>query len=162
MLVLGMHDWKGYFENGFNHLQKGGWIEVQEVQLTWYSDASPSPSPKNAPFLHLGHLVTDSARKAGIDGRASDKFKGMLESAGFVDVKEVITRWPAGDWGVDEKEKLIGRMEQANLEAGLHGISVGALTKHGGFTAEEADKLVDAANKDMAEDPADKRYCVHM
>ena len=90
--------------------------------------------------------------------RASDKFKSILESAGFLDVKEVITRWPAGDWGADEKEKLIGRMDQANLEAGLHGISVGALTKHGGFTAEEADRLVHEAIKDIAEDPADKRY----
>ena len=64
--------------------------------MTFYSDTSPPPSP-NAPFLRLGHLITDSLRKAGIDGRASSKLKSMLESAGFVDVKEIVTRWPVGD-----------------------------------------------------------------
>ena len=161
MLCLGMHDWNAYFENCFEYLQKGGWIEVQEVQVTFYSDASPPPSP-NAPFLRLGHLITDSLRKAGIDGRASSKFKSMLESAGFVDVKEIVTRWPVGDWSEDEKEKLIGRMEQKNLENLLHGMSVGALTKHGGFTVEEVQDLVDEVKQDIAEDQADKRYYVAM
>ena len=37
-------------------------------------------------------------------------------------------------------------------------MSAGALTKHGGFTTEEAEKLVDEAKKDVAEDQADKPY----
>ena len=161
MLCLGMHDWKGYFENCFEHLEKGGWVEVQEVHMTLYSDASPPP-PQDAPYLYLGHLVTDSLRKAGIDGSVSYRFKSMLERVGFVDVKELLTRWPVGDWSNDENEKLIGRMQQKNLENGLHGMSLGALTKHGGFTTEEAEKLVDEAKKDMAVDQADKRYYVAM
>ena len=86
----------------------------------------------------------------------------MLESAGFVDVKEIVTRWPVGDWSEDEKEKLIGRMEQKNLENMLHGMSVGALTKHGGLTAEEVQNLVDEVKQDIAENQADKRYYVAM
>ena len=119
------------------------WRKVlrQEVQVTLYSDASP-PSP-NAPFLCLGHLITDSVRKVGIDGRASSKFKSMLKWTGLVDVKEIVTRWPVGVWGDDEKEKLIGRMEQKNLENMLHGMSVGVLTMYGGLTAEEVRILVD-------------------
>ena len=161
MLCLGMHDWNAYFENCFEYLQKGGWVEVQEVQVTFYSDASPPPSQR-APFLRFGHLITDSVRKAGIDGRASCKFKGMLERIGFVDVKEIVTRWPVGDWSEDEKEKLIGRMEQTNLENMMHGMSVGALTKYGGLTAEEVKILVDEAKQDIAENQADKRYYVAM
>ena len=161
MLCLGMHDWDAYFVHFLEYLQKGGWVEVQEVQVTFYSDASPPPSP-NAPFLRLGHLITHSLRKAGIDGRASSKFKSMLESAGFVDVKEIVTRWPVGDWGEDEKEKLIGRMEQRNLGNMLHGMSVGALTKHGGLTAGEVQKLVDEVKQDIAENQANKRYYVAM
>ena len=161
MLCLGMHDWEAYFKNCFEHLKKGGWVEMQEVHMTMYSDASP-PRSQDTPLLHLGYLVTDSLWKAGIDGIASYKFKGMLELVGFVDVKELLTRWPVGDWSHDEREKLIGRMQQKNLENGLHGMSLGALTKHGGFTIEEAEKLVDEAKKDMAEDQADKRYYVAM
>lgn len=161
MLCLGMHDWNAYFDNCFKYLHKDGWIEVQEVQLIFHSDASPPPSP-NAQFLRLGHLLTDSLRKAGIDGRASSEFKSMLESAGFVDVKEIVTRWPVGDWSEDEKEKLIGRMEQKNVENLLHGMSVGALTKHGGLTAEEVQDLVDEVKQDIAENQADKRYYVAM
>ena len=161
MLCLGMHDWKGYFENCFEHLQTGGWAEVQEVQVTFYSDASPTPS-QNMPFLRLGHLITNSVRKAGIDGKASSNFKSMMINTGFVDVKEIVTRWPVGEWSEDAKEKLIGSMEQTNLENGLHGLSVGALTKHGGLTVEEAENLVEEAKKDIAEDQADKRYYVAM
>ena len=79
-------------------------------QVTFYSNASPPPS-QCAPFLRFGYLITDSVRKAVIDGRASCKFKSVLESAGFVDVKETVTRWPVDEWGEDEKEKLIGRLE---------------------------------------------------
>ena len=56
----------------------------------------------------------------------------------------------------------MGRMQQKNMENGLHGMSLGALTKHGGFATEEAEKLVDEAKKDMAENQADKRYHVAM
>ena len=146
MLCLGMHDWELYFKNCFEHLEKGGWVEIQEVHMTTYSDASPPP-PKDAPFLHLGHLVTNSLRKAGVDGSASYKFKSMLERVDFVDVKELLTRWPVGDWSNDENEKLIGRMQQKNLEIGLHGMSLSALTKHGGFTTEEAEKWLTRPRK---------------
>ena len=129
--------------------------------MTVYSDASPPP-PQDAPLLLLGHLVTDSLRKAGIDGSASYEFKSMLERVGFVDVKELLTRWPVGDWSNDKKEKLTGRMHQKNLENGLHGMSLSVLTKHGGFTTEEAEKLVDEAKKDMVDDQADKRYYAAM
>ena len=159
MLCLGMYDWNAYFVNCLEYLQKGGWVEGQEVQVTFYSDASPPLSP-NAPFLRLGHLITESLRKAGIDGRASSEFKSMLESAGFVDVKEIVTRWPVGDWSEDEKEKLIGRMEQKNLGNMLHGMSVGALTKYGGLTAEEVQNSVDEVQQDIAKNQADKRYYV--
>ena len=33
MLCLGMHDWKGYFKNCFEHLEKGGWVKMQEVHM---------------------------------------------------------------------------------------------------------------------------------
>ena len=161
LLCLGMHDWERYFKNCLEYLEQGGWVEIQEIQTTWYSDAS-SPSSQDGPFLRLGHLLTDSLQKEGIDGRASNGFKSMLESAGFVGVKEILTRWPVGDWSEDEREKLIGRMERENLENGLHGISLRALTKHGGLTAEEAERLVDEAKSDIAEDQADKRYYVPM
>ena len=75
----------------------------------------------------------------------------MVESAGFVDVKEIVTRWPVGVWGEDEKEKLIGRMEQKNLENMLHGMCVGALTKYGGLTAEDVKIFVDEVKHDRAE-----------
>ena len=101
-------------------------------------------------------------RKAGIDGRASCKFKSMLERTGFVDVKLIVTRWPVDNLGEDEKEKLIGRMEQKNLENMLHGMSVGALTKYGGLTAEKVKILVDEVKQEIAENQADKRYYVAM
>ena len=48
--------------------------------------------------------------------------------------------------------KSIGRIQQKNMENGLHGMNLGAWTKHGGFvTTEEAEK-------DMAESQADQRY----
>ena len=91
MLCLGMHGWNAYFGNRFEYLQEGGWVEVQEVKVTFYSDSSPPPSQR-APFLRFGHLITESMRKAGFDGRASSKFKSMLKKTGFVDVKENVTR----------------------------------------------------------------------
>ena len=99
-----MHDWEGYFKNCIEQIEKGGWVEIEEVHMTLYIDASPPP-PQDAPYLHLGHLVTDS----------SYKLKSMLERVSFVDVKELLTRWPVGDWSDDEREKLIGRMHQTNL-----------------------------------------------
>ena len=42
--------------------------------MTLYSETSPPP-PQDAPFLHLGNLVTKPLRKAGVDGSVSYKFK---------------------------------------------------------------------------------------
>ena len=150
-----------HFKNYLEHWEKGAWVKMQEVHMTLSSDCSPPP-PQDAPYLYLGDLLTDSPLKARVNGSVSYRYKSMLEGIGFVDVEETLTRCLVGYRSNDEKEKLIGRMQQKNMENGLHGLSLGALTKHGGFTTEEADKLADEAKKDMAKNQADKRYYVAM
>ena len=85
--------------------------------MTLYSDASPPP-PQDAPYLYLGHLFTDSLRKAGVDGSVSYEFKSMLERIGFVDVKEPLTRWLVGDRSNDEKEKLWAECSKRTWKTG--------------------------------------------
>ena len=85
-----------------------------------------------------------------------------LTAEPHVNSRACVTRWLVDHWGKDEKEKLIGRIQQKNLENMLHGMSVVALTKYGGLTAEEAKILVDEVKQDITDNQAHKRYYVAM
>ncbi|KAL8829601.1 MAG: hypothetical protein Q9191_001928 [Dirinaria sp. TL-2023a] len=158
MLVQGLHDWHKYFRRCYDYLKPGGWVEAHEVQYPM-SSANPSVS-SDAPFLRWSHLIHEGLAKGEVDGGAANSFSNYLHQVGFKNVTEERVPWAVGPWMEEEKGKMIGAMEQANLQDGLEGMTVGVFTKNLGWTSQQAKDLVAEVKRDIS-DP-DKKYIVHM
>lgn len=74
-------------------------------------------------------------------------YKERMEKAGFVDVVEVIQKWPQNSWAKNPELKEIGMWTMVNMLQGLHGLTMAPLTRGLGWSMEEVERfLVDVRN----------------
>ncbi|KAK8228817.1 S-adenosyl-L-methionine-dependent methyltransferase [Phyllosticta capitalensis] len=147
MLILGMHDWRRFFEQAWQHLAPGGWVEVQDVCLPVRCD-DDSVGPDD-PLATWSHLVREAAGKGGIDTEAGTKFGGMLSEQGFINIKEECIKWAIGSWPRGKKQKQIGVWTLENLSQGLQGISLALFTRQLGWSREEVELFLVDVRKDI-------------
>ncbi|SMR61229.1 unnamed protein product [Zymoseptoria tritici ST99CH_3D1] len=103
MLVYGMTDWREYIAQAKSLLAPGGYLELQELDVSRFWDADQNPLPRDAyaigmelEFMRQG-LVVDIA----------PKLAGLLRNAGFVNVEVKEFRWMFGEWpGHPETENI--------------------------------------------------------
>jgi SAM-dependent methyltransferase len=154
MLMMGIHDWPRYFEQAWNNLKPGGWIEVQEPQfpIGYYDDGNVT---KDSPLLVWSTHIAEAAAKDNIDTMVTTKFKSMLEKRGFVNVREQCIRWPTAPWPKGKREKTLGLMTYDNTKIFLQA-TVALFTKRLGWTKEDVDKFTVEVEKDM--DDKKKHY----
>lgn len=55
-----------------------------------------------------GQLMLEASLKLGLPLNSAVTVKQVLENAGYVDVVEVIYKWPMNSWPADKKMKEIG------------------------------------------------------
>ena len=104
-LTLGIHDWPRFFQQCWDSLEPGGWLETNETQFP--PGRADGEEAKPSAFLKWGEHVYESAALAGIDGRASEKFTQQLEAIGFVNVEQVDVQWPVKPLAKGSKKKLM-------------------------------------------------------
>ncbi|KAF4958037.1 hypothetical protein FSARC_11123 [Fusarium sarcochroum] len=98
-----------FFEQALQHLKPGGYIEMQAVDATFWSDDGTDEKAVNAQ-LWLKTLIEGSA-KFGKPLDVAPSWKAKLEAAGFVDIQEEIRKVPIGTWPKDPKLKEIGKFQ---------------------------------------------------
>lgn len=136
------------FQKAFASLIPGGYLEMQD----------PAPPIRafdstldNSALLRAASLLLTATKKAGIDITAPQRYKTMMESAGFVDVKEVVVDWPIGTWAKGEYHKKIGAWFRRDMKVGVEGILMGLCTRVLGMRREEVLDLVGELKKEMGD-----------
>lgn len=97
---------------------------------------------------------------SGRDMNASGKHKERMISAGFEDVHEVVFKWPVGPWPEGEEMKELGRWSRVNTLEALEGLTMGPLTRHLGWTAEEVKVLCAKARADIRNSAIHSYFCM--
>ncbi|KAF2402714.1 S-adenosyl-L-methionine-dependent methyltransferase [Trichodelitschia bisporula] len=113
MLTLGIHNWPRYFQQTWNWLKPGGWMEVQEVVFPVCHEGDVDAE---APMLKWSQYVRDAAAADNIDTQASTKFRKYLEDQGFVNIHWRPVKWPVGAWSEKEHEKRLGKLVDENTD----------------------------------------------
>ncbi|KAK4548745.1 hypothetical protein LTR36_008518 [Oleoguttula mirabilis] len=147
MLTLGMHDWPRFFQQCWNHLEPGGWLETGEVQFP--PKRADGEEAKESPFIRWGEHAYEASANAGIDMRASEKFSNQLEALGFVNVEREEVQWPNGPWAKGRKNKLMGRLVYQNTLDAIPAVAIALFTRRLGWTKEQVDAYTAECIKDV-------------
>lgn len=105
--------------------------------------------PENSQIMELYNVLAEVGRKVGIDLAVAQKFKAMMENAGFKDVTEKVFDLPLGDWPEDRRLKEVGMFQRFQMVEGIHGIAFGLLTRIAGWRPERVEAFLAGVRREM-------------
>ena len=102
-------------------------MEIQELDPYLRSDdRSDEMSPHHKEYINL---ILQASKDYGKPVPRHTDFKGWMEEAGFVDIREHFFKIPVNSWPKDKRLKEIGKYQCLNYSEGLEGISIGLFTR---------------------------------
>jgi len=146
MMTSSFSDYPRFFQQCFEHLQPGAYLEMQDCEF---------PPVSQDGTLHEKTALWDWGQKIvkGVEmiGKelATKKYKQYMLDAGFVDVVEVPYVWPQNTWPKDEKLKELGRWNLANSLDGLEGYTMAIMTRVHGMSPEAVQLMMANVRNDM-------------
>jgi len=140
MLLGAFTDFKDIIRKSFYHLKPGGWMESQEVMTTPYCD--DDTIPRDWPFMEWTRYSDKAAMEFGRPLRIANRLKKWYNEAGFVDVREEVFKLPINPWPDDKDLKVLGKVSEENLLAGLSGFSMAPFSRNLEWTKEEIEVFI--------------------
>ncbi|KAJ5923738.1 S-adenosyl-L-methionine-dependent methyltransferase [Penicillium verhagenii] len=120
--MLGSFDWDGWatlYNNCYENLEPGGWIEQFEFNIQVFSDDKSLPQDTIlSQWADIWHPVSE---RAGRPFQVQDKMRSSLEKAGFVEIQEKVYKVPVGPWARDPVLKELGLLHNQHWATGLEG-----------------------------------------
>ncbi|WQF79128.1 Putative S-adenosyl-L-methionine-dependent methyltransferase superfamily [Colletotrichum destructivum] len=140
-------DWDKLLAQAYRCLKPGGWIELQEMKWNFNCDDETMP-PTYAVTKMMKH-IWEGLNKFGIEADVADTNPQRLKDAGFVNQVHDVQKVPVGEWPKREDLRMIGAYCKAVIYDGLHGITVGPLTRGLGWSSEEVEVFLIDVRKDL-------------
>ncbi|KAF1991871.1 S-adenosyl-L-methionine-dependent methyltransferase [Aulographum hederae CBS 113979] len=147
MIIVGIKAWPAFFARAFDALKPGGWLEIQDLQFPFRCDDG-SAGPES-PFMKWSDHMMAGAAAVGVDLCAGARFEEWLKEAGFVDVAVQRFAWPVGRWPRDEKMKEWGMWCQMNFLEGVHGFTMGFVSRGLKWSKEEIEVFLADVRKQV-------------
>ena len=114
LLLASVSDYPKLFRQAFQHMKPGGYMEIHEVDPGQCCDDGTVTEDSSS--VRWSQLFYEGCKKAGRPIPPIGSYKVMMESAGFVDIKELILKRPSNNWPKDKNLKRIGMVSYlANL-----------------------------------------------
>ncbi|KAJ5492785.1 hypothetical protein N7539_001531, partial [Penicillium diatomitis] len=143
-------EWRDLYQQCFENLVPGGWIEQMEFDVRVRSD--DASLPPNSVLAGWGETFISCAARAGRPLTTQETMRASIESVGFVDVHERLYKVPLGPWPKDQLLKEVGLLNLEHWKAGLEGNAMWLLTKFGAphpWTKDEVELYLMEARKDL-------------
>jgi len=120
MHVASIKNWEKFFNQDYQNLNPGGYIELQDMNfLPRCDDGTASP---DSPIMQWSRYLIEATRNLGIDVEVSNSFPGLLAEAGFRDIKGETHTWPVKSWPKDKSMKKLGLWMMENFLKGVQGL----------------------------------------
>lgn len=120
-------DWPAFYNEVFEHLKPGGWLEQLEMSIVFRSDDGTVTD--DHVFSVWSRTFIEAGEKFGKTFRIADLARGYIEHAGFVQVVEKKFKLPVGGWSSDPKYKELGQWNLIHCEKGIEGWAMALLTR---------------------------------
>lgn len=171
-------DWPRLLRQGYRHLRPGGWIELQEFEVTLRSDDdSLRLAPTLREFLGRLHAASETFQRPM---NIAEGHRQRLVEAGFEDVRDEVYKvraWtpgldciettthhsrffqvPSSGWSEDPVQKQIGRYNLCSLLMAVESYSLALFTRVLGWSNNETQVFLAGVRRDL-KNPEVHTYC---
>ncbi|KIV81498.1 hypothetical protein, variant [Exophiala sideris] len=136
-----IRDWPELLRQAYIHLKPGGRIELSEGRPHMCCDDN-TYSEQSATYRWVSEFYKIS-RGAGLEFDMFPQYAGLLQEAGFGDIKTHEEPTPIGTWPKNKRLKQIGLFfELQFLEGAVDGYSLALFTRLGGWSEAETQVLL--------------------
>jgi 2-polyprenyl-3-methyl-5-hydroxy-6-metoxy-1,4-benzoquinol methylase len=125
-------DWPAFIRRCAEHLNPGGWVEMQEFHMPVLSD---DPEGDKSKYTEWSHLTVTAVKKMNLDFQGGKHAADLYRENGLEDVTAEDFKMYAGPWDHTSEETIeLGKMGQANLARAVRNMepSMYALVMPGG------------------------------
>lgn len=126
-LVGSVGDWPFLYQQAFQHMKPGGYIE--QVEWSPHIRSIDGTLCSNPVLRQWTDRIIDFGTRTGKTWEIADNMGGLIREAGFVDVVEKRFKWPVGPWSSDQRMKDIGRWNLLNWDEGMEGWVLASYTR---------------------------------
>ncbi|KAF5716199.1 methyltransferase [Fusarium globosum] len=106
MMTGSIGDFPKFFAQSFNALSPGGWVECQDI--TFPPQCDDDTLKKDSYIEQWSSLMIEATNKFGRTAESAKFYKQQMIDAGFVNVTEVVYKWPSNKWPADPYYKELG------------------------------------------------------
>lgn len=139
-------DGQRLFQQAYDALEPGGWLEFQDATMPIRAD---DDSMDGTTWEDWVKKFMSAMEKVGRDASAPEHYEQWAKDAGFVNVTRRDYKWPQNPWPKDPAMKELGRWHLINTLDGLYGFTVRLFTRVLGMSSEEVDVFLVEARKDI-------------
>ncbi|KAI1017179.1 hypothetical protein LB505_001973 [Fusarium chuoi] len=147
MMTGSIGDFPRFFAQSFNALSPGGWVECQDI--TFPAQCDDDTLKKDSYIEQWSSLMIEATNKFGRTAESAKFYKQQMIDAGFVNVTEVVYKWPSNKWPADPYYKELGFWCNHNIAGELSGLSMVLFTKGLGWSPEEVEVFLAKVRTDM-------------
>ncbi|KAI1910968.1 hypothetical protein LOZ66_001960 [Ophidiomyces ophidiicola] len=142
------NNWERVYNQAYDSLDSGAWLEVQEYDAWIYSD--DDPHLKKAPnTLHWVTKLSEVSEQVGKPLNIAQSHKKWMEEAGFIDVQEKVFKVPIGSWARDKRLKELGRFERLHMNESVEAHSMAFFTRGLNYSVEQAKVTFELVKKEF-------------
>ncbi|KAH8897160.1 S-adenosyl-L-methionine-dependent methyltransferase [Thozetella sp. PMI_491] len=146
-MATSVSKWDELVQRSFEHLNPGGYLEFQEVDL--WAKSNDGTFKEGSYLWRSTDYMEKAVKLAGRSFAPVTDLARLLTEAGFVDVVTEVFAWPTNPWPRDAKLKELGIWSQENALMNLSGIYMAPLTRVHGFTPAEVEIFLLELRKEM-------------
>lgn len=130
---------------------------MEHVELDFFPRCDDGSLPPSAQLYQWARFLAEATERAYKPLTYNIHTRQMLESQGFVDIREQVIRVPFNPWPSDPQEKAVGRWYNLGITQGLEATSLAPLTRMLGWKKEQVDGLIAEAKREICQ----KKYHVY-
>ena len=106
MMTAALASFPRFFEQAYENLAPGGWIELADICPITSDDGTLSEETSTHKWVTQ---LLDGTRVIGRPFDGAFQYKEQLEAKGFINVQQHVFKWPQNRWPKDKKYKEIGK-----------------------------------------------------
>ncbi|OHW94774.1 methyltransferase domain-containing protein [Colletotrichum incanum] len=142
----GVRDIPKLFRQAYKNMKPGGWIEVTDGATATSDDGTLK---EDSALYQWNQFLSKGTEALGTPFGSAPKYKEWLQGAGFINVKEVIFKWPTNPWAKHPRHKELGTWNYENIMMGLEGLCIGVFTRVLGWPKEKVDDFLAEVRNDL-------------